>query len=272
MTDARSLLVVEDNKEIREYIRNIFKEGYTVYTAESGNEGIKLAEEYLPDVIISDIMMENGSGIELCQRIKGSSALGHIPVVLLTGVSSDEMKLKGIEGGADDYLTKPFEKELLMAKVAGILKNRNLLQNYFFNEVTLKKHNLKISPEYKEFLERCIAIVESHLEDDDFTIKKFAQEIGMSHSNLYRKVKSVSGQSVNGFVRFIRLRRAAELLIQTTSNVNEVAFQVGIADTKYFRKQFAALFGMNPSDYIKKYRPAFSRDFTVNEKLSRPGK
>lgn len=270
ISDQKTLLVVEDNKEVRDYVAGIFKAGYRVYEAGSGSEGLTLAERYLPDLVISDVMMENGNGIELCNRIKEAPALSHIPVVLLTAVASDEVKLRGLECGADDYITKPFQKEILEARVAGILKNRSQLQTYFYNEITLKKHDLKISAEYKEFLERCIAVVEKHLQDDDFNIKKLAREIGMSHSALYRKVKSISGQSVSAFVRFIRLRKAAGLMLQGDYNVNEASFQVGIADTKYFRKQFNALFGMNPSDYIKKYRPAFSNDLTLNEKLMKP--
>jgi len=216
------------------------------------------------------VMMQNGSGIELCNSIKGDTSLSHIPVILLTAVSSSEIKLKGVEGGADDYITKPFEKELLVARVNNLLKNKTALQQYFYNEVTLQKNNLKISAEYKEFLERCITIVESHLEDDNFTIKKLTQEIGMSHSNLYRRVKTISGQSVSSFIRFLRLRKAAELMLKSNMNVNEASFQVGISDAKYFRKHFQKVFGMNPSEYIKKYRGNFSEEYTVRKKIINP--
>jgi len=135
--------------------------------------------------------------------------------------------------------------------------DRNNLQKYFYNEITLHKSDQKISPEYKEFLEKCISIVESHLEDENFSVKTLLSGMGMSHSNLFRKIKSISGVSVNVFIRFIRLRKAAELFITTDYNVNETAFMVGINDTKYFREQFNKLFKMNPSEYIKKYRKVF---------------
>jgi DNA-binding response OmpR family regulator len=242
----------------------------TVYQAVNGEEGLQLASQYIPDIIISDVNMQGISGIDLCKTLKEDPALNHIPVILLTGSSSAETKLQGVEGGADDYITKPFEKELLVARVVNLLKNMNNLQKYFYNEVTLQKNPLKISTEYKEFLERCIAIVERHIDDENFNVKILASELGISHSNLYKKVKSLSGQSVNGFIRFIRLRKAAELLINTHSNVNEAAAEVGFNDTRYFRQQFSLLFGMNPSDYIKKYRKVFGKSFTLNEDGYKP--
>jgi YesN/AraC family two-component response regulator len=214
--------------------------------------------------------MEGMNGIDLCKTLKGDPALNHIPVILLTGSSSSEAKLQGVEGGADDYITKPFEKELLVARVVNLFQSRNNLQKYFYNEVTLQQNPLKISAEYKEFLERCIAIVERHIDDENFNVKILASESGMSHSNLYKKVKSISGQSVNGFIRFIRLRKAAELLINTNYNINETAAAVGFNDVRYFRQQFSILFEMNPSDYIKKYRNVFGKSFSLNEDGYKP--
>jgi AraC-like DNA-binding protein len=186
-------------------------------------------------------------------------------MILLTAESSLEKKLEGMEGGADDYIVKPFEKDLLMAKVASLLKSRTNLQHYFYNEITLRENPYKISAEYKEFLEKCIAVVENYLDDEAFSVKTLALELNISHSNLYKKVKSISGQTVNAFIRFIRLRKAAELLINTKVNVNEAATGVGFTSPKYFREQFAKLFGMNPSDYIKKYRKPFGRSYHLNE-------
>jgi YesN/AraC family two-component response regulator len=216
-------------------------------------------------------MMQGLSGMELCTQIKENPSLSHIPIILLTASSSSEAKLQGIECGADDYITKPFEKELLQARVAGILKSRNTLQSYFYNEITLKSNNLKISKEYKDFLDRCMQIVENHLTDPEFGIKVLAEEIGMSKSNLYVKIKSISGQSSNSFIRFIRLRKAAEIFISTDSTVYETAYLVGIKDLKYFREQFHKQFNMNPSDYIKKYRKPFHNNFNLNKEIVRKG-
>lgn len=269
ITEKASILVVDDNEAMRKYIAQIFEGNFVIHEATHAEEGLKLAKQYLPDIIISDIVMQAMTGIELCRIIKDTPALNHIPVILLTGSSSPESKLKGVEGGADDYITKPFEKDLLLARVASLLKTRQNLQRYFYNEITHQENSLKISAEYKEFLEKCIEIVESHLDNDQFTIQTLASEIGMSHSKLYKKIKAISGQSANAFIRFIRLRKAAELFINTNYNVNETAFYVGIRDIKYFREQFTRTFGMKPSEYIEKYRKMFGKNYQLNQSISR---
>jgi YesN/AraC family two-component response regulator len=207
------------------------------------------------------------TGVDLCKIIKETPELSHIPVILLTGSISPESKLQGVEGGADDYFTKPFEKDLLLARVANLIRSHENLQKYFYNEITHQENTLNISSEYKEFLEKCIALVEKHLDDDDFNIKVLAREIGMSHSSLYKKIKIISGQSANAFIRFIRLRKAAEMFINTNYNVNETSFYVGIKDIKYFREQFAKTFGLKPSEYIEKYRKTLGKNYKLREKL-----
>jgi len=264
ITGKQQMLVIDDDIQIRQYVSAVFKNNFTVYEAENGADGVKLAREKLPDIIISDIKMQGISGIELCRIVKEDPSLAHIPVILLTGTPSSDLKLEGVEGGADDYITKPFEKELLIARVGNLLKSHDNLRRYFFNEITLNQNNLKISGEYKLFLEKCIAIVEKNLENESFSISTLAADIGMSHSAIYKKIKLISGQSLNGFIRFIRLRKAAELFINSTGNINEVSSQVGINDAKYFREQFTKLFGMRPSEYIKKYRKPFEDKYTLN--------
>ena len=262
--ESRSMVIVDDNEQIRQYLKQIFCNEFEVFEAENGVDALTIIYQILPDIIISDVLMQGLSGIELCNRVKDDPSLSHIPVVLLTASSSPEIKLKGIEGGADDYISKPFEKELLVARITGILKSKNNLQKYFYNEITLKSNDLKIPSDYKEFLAQCIKIVEEHLTDNDFCIKMLADEIGMSQSNLYKKIRSISGQSTNAFVRFIRLRRAAELFLNTDCTVAQAAYMVGINDLKYFREQFGKLFGINPSDYIKKFRVPFQARITKN--------
>jgi CheY-like chemotaxis protein/AraC-like DNA-binding protein len=267
VTDRQTILLADDDDAIRRYLQQILKHKYELLEAVNGIEALKIAQEKFPDLVISDIRMEGLDGIELCRQIKQDQNLNHIPVILLTGSSGDEVELQSIEGGADAYITKPFDKDILLAKVENLFNSRSELQKYFFNEVTLQKNTLKISPEYKAFLDKCIAIVEQHLHDDQFTIKVLAQEIGMSHSYLYKKVKLMSGQSVAGFIRYIRLRKSAELMIRSNCNVNDAAFQVGFNDTKYFRRQFNILFGMNPSEYIKKYRDPFNKTYQISTKV-----
>jgi signal transduction histidine kinase/ligand-binding sensor domain-containing protein/DNA-binding response OmpR family regulator len=272
VTEKKSMVIVDDDVQIRQYLVSIFKNHFTVHEAENGARGLELARTYQPDIVISDIKMEGITGIDLCKTIKEDPATSHIPVILLTGTSSPELKLEGVEGGADDYITKPFDVVLLVARVNSLLKNRSNLQQYFYGEITLSNNNFKVSEEYKAFLEKCIAIVEKHLDDDHFNVKTFIAEMGMSRSNLFRKVKEVSGLSINVFIRFIRLRKGAELLINTNHNVNETAALVGIIDVQYFREQFTRLFGMKPSEYIKKYRKPFEGRYKVNRESFRPGK
>jgi signal transduction histidine kinase/ligand-binding sensor domain-containing protein/DNA-binding response OmpR family regulator len=258
ITDRKTILLVDDDKAIRQYLKQALKDKYQVIEAPDADEAMKLSLAHFPDLIISDIKMGEVDGIEFCRRIKKDPSLNYIPVILLTGSYTSATELQSLESGADAYITKPFDKDILLVRIENIFKSRNELQEYFFNAITHRKNTAKVSPEYKDFLEKCILIVEKHLDDDQFTVKKLAQEIGMSHSNLYKKVKLISGQSISGFVRYIRLRKAAEILIKTDTNVNQVAFQVGISDIKYFRAHFFKLFGMNPSEYIKKYRTPFN--------------
>lgn len=272
VSEEQTMLIVDDNEEVRQYIARLFKDNFRLYEAGSGEEGLRLAQQYAPDIIISDVMMGKMSGIELCSRIKEEETLSHIPVILLTAGTSAEIKLKGVECGADDYITKPFDKEILVARVESLLKTRTQLQRYFFNEITLQSHSLKVPEDYKAFLYSCIEVVEKNMDDEEFTIKTLATAIGMSHSNLYKKVKAFSGQTVSNFIRFIRLRKAAELFINTSCNVNEVACMVGINDARYFREQFYKLFGCNPSEYIRKYRTPFQKTIRLDEHLVKRGK
>lgn len=263
VSEKQSLLIIDDQPEMRRYLQQLFRDSFIIYEAADGESGFALAQRCQPDLVISDVEMEGMDGITLCAQLKASEALGHIPVVLLTAGTRDETRLEGISGGADDYITKPFADEMLLARVHTLLKNRQLLRQYFFDRITLRESSVKVPAEYRDFLKRCIEIVEDNLDKDDFQVKKLATALGMSHSGLYRKVKAISGQSINAFVRSIRLRRAAVLMIRENYNVNQAAFQVGISDPKYFREQFARLFGMNPSAYIRRYRNAFSGELNL---------
>ncbi len=263
--DDSTILLIEDDAEFRRYVAGIFAGRYHVLEAASAEEGLAEAKESLPDLIITDITMQAMSGMELCKILKSDPAVSHIPLVVLTATSAMESRLQAIGLGVDDYFNKPFDKDLLIAKIANLLKNKTALQNYFLNEVTLQRNDIKISAEHKLFLERCMAIVEQNLGDPNFTVHSLAAGIGMSHSKLYKKVKSVSGLTVNAFIRYIRMRKAAEFFIHSDPNINETAFEVGFSNVKYFQKQFFKLFGINPSEYIRKYRKSFSKSYRINK-------
>lgn len=268
VTDKRSILLIDDNAEVLQYLSKLLEPKYVLYTANDGAEGLKLAEEYIPDLIISDVNMTGIDGITLCSKIKQSDTMGHIPVILLTASSASETKLKGIEGGADDYFTKPFDSEHLLARVEAVLKNRNNLQRYFLDNITLRESTVKVPVEYQDFLRKCIAVIEENIDNEEFTMKKFSQAMGMSHSRLNQKVKAISGQRLNAFIRSIRLRKAAVLMLTENMNVSQAAFQVGIGDARYFREQFVGIFGITPSEYIKKYKPSFNKELnTIPQKF-----
>ena len=266
VTDKKSILLIDDNADILQYLHRLFASRYLLYTANNGADGYHLAEEHMPDLIISDINMTGMDGIELCSKIKQSPVMGHIPVILLTAATTSETRLKGIEGGADDYFTKPFDSEHLVARVEAVLKNRNTLQRYFLDSITLKESSVKVPKEYQDFLRKCITVIEENIDNEEFNMKKFSKAMGMSHSRLNQKVKAISGQRLNAFIRSIRLRRAAVLMLTENMNVSQAAFQVGISDARYFREQFVGIFGITPSEYIKKYKQSFNKQLnTIRE-------
>lgn len=266
ISNQQTILIIDQDVEIRAYIRKIFKASYAVVEATDGQDGLLQLRKTMPDIVISEVMIDGLTGIELCGLIKQDTSLSHIPVILLTADYSPELKLKGLEAGAADFISKPFEKDLLMARVSGMLKIKAELQHYFYSEITLKTDTRTISEMHKDFLYQCIGVIEAAMMDTDLDVNRISSAMGMSYSSLLKKIKAITGQSLNAFIRFIRLRKAAELMIHTNCNVNEAAFQVGINDVKYFRAQFHKLFGMNPSDFIKKHRKAFQKSYHLNNK------
>lgn len=263
ISDAKSILIIEDNPEISNYIRSIFSSDFTVYQAADGDTGLQMIRQFVPDIVISDIVMPGLSGIELCHVVKSDSAISHIPIILVTGEPAAGLRIKGIEEGAVDFIQKPFDKELLIARVQGVIKSKKQLQNYFYKEITLKGKTENISEEHKEFIYKCIAVIEQSLNDSSPDINTIAEKLGMSYSNFYKRIKMITGQSVSSFVRFVKLRKAAEILINTNCNVNEAAFRVGYSDLKYFREHFVKQFGVRPSDFIKRHRAAFQQNYKI---------
>ncbi|WP_348798835.1 hybrid sensor histidine kinase/response regulator transcription factor [Flavobacterium adhaerens] len=267
VSDKKSIIIIDDNDEIREYLVQLFAENYITYSANNGIDGYKMINKILPDIVLSDISMEGMNGIELCKIVKGTPATSHILVILLTAATSSEIQLQGITEGADDYLTKPFDDEILKAKVETLLRNRGQLKKYYLESITLSPNAQKVPVEYRDFLNECITVIERNLGNQKFSIREFSKEMGMSHTKLYSKIKEISGQTLNGFIRSVRLRRAAVLLLTEDILISHAASQVGMEDIKYFREQFVKLYGMNPSDFIKKYRNSFNSELNVIQNL-----
>ncbi|HEX8425657.1 hybrid sensor histidine kinase/response regulator transcription factor [Hymenobacter sp.] len=253
---AGQLLVVEDNEEMREYLRQLFEPAFDVTVAADGAEGWKKALAVLPDLVISDVMMPRGNGLELCQKIKQSPKTMHIPVLLLTARTAAMHEQEGLETGADDYCSKPFNPKLLQAKVASLLHNRHKLRDYYQRQALLQPSEVHMPDADKLFLENVLRIVEAHLEESEFTVPLLVREVGMSQSVFYRRLKSITGQSVVEFIRDVRMKRAAQLLADTHLRIAEVSAQVGIDDSKNFRKMFQKAYSMPPSEYAKQHRAA----------------
>ncbi|OIN59951.1 hybrid sensor histidine kinase/response regulator transcription factor [Arsenicibacter rosenii] len=248
------ILLVEDNDEVRHYLQQLFEADFDVMTAPDGLEGWQKAQHSQPDLVISDIMMPYSDGLELCKRIKQHPKTMHIPVVLLTARAAAMHELEGLETGADDYVAKPFNPRLLYAKVTTLLRNRYKLREYYQRQILLEPTDVVIPDADKAFLEQAMRIVEAELQNPAFNVQTLVQEMGMSQSVFYRRLKSITGQTVVEFIRDVRMKRAARLLATSNLRVSEVAYQVGIEDIKYFRKSFQKIFSLSPSDYARQHR------------------
>jgi signal transduction histidine kinase/DNA-binding response OmpR family regulator/sugar lactone lactonase YvrE len=249
-----SLLLVEDNDEVRQYLSQLFEESYEVLTAEDGQAGWKKALGHLPDLIISDVMMPHSDGLDLCRQLKQHPKTGHIPVVLLTARTAALHELEGIGVGADDYVSKPFNPQVLQAKVQTLLRNRRQLREYYQRQILLEPTEIVVADADRQFLDAAMAAVERNLDNPEFSVQVLAREVGLSQTLCYRRLKGVTGQTAVEFIRDVRMKRAAQLLAQTQMRVSEVAFQVGIVDEKYFRKTFQKIYGVVPSEYIRQHR------------------
>lgn len=250
--DNPILLVVEDHGEVRELLRKTFTKDYNVITASQGEEGMEKALEYIPDLIISDIMMPVKDGIALSKELKTDERTSHIPIILLTAKAGEENELKGIETGADDYMVKPFKRNLLLSKVEKLIALRKQLQDRYSQEVILKPKDIAITSVDERFLERVQQVLDQNLVESAFTVEEFSRAVGMSRMQLHRKLKALTGLSATEFIRSQRLKLAAQLLQQSDSNVSQVGYAVGFNDHSYFTKCFRELYHMTPSEYAKK--------------------
>ena len=250
------VLVVEDEGDIRDYIAEALMSSYDVLVAENGEQGCQTAFTSIPDVIISDIMMPIKDGIELCKEIKNNIATSHIPVILLTAKDTLQDKTEGYDAGADSYVTKPFSASLLKSRVANLLEGRKKIASLISSSTHLKQSIIKESLNKidNEFIEKITKIIEENLMDEKIDVPTIAQELSMSYSSLYRKVKALTGMSTGEFIRKLRLRKAEQLLLSGKYNISEIAHQVGLNSVSYFRECFKEEYGMSPSEYIKQLK------------------
>lgn len=246
--DSRPLvLVVDDNAELRRLIRTYLKPRYRLIEASNGKVAFQMARTHHPDAVVSDILMPVMDGLNLCQQIRDDEELAGTPVILLTAVASDESRLAGLDTGADQYLTKPFLPEELLASVRNLLRRREVLRERFSDEVLLQPLGLPVQSAQAAFMERIFEIIEQHVGDADFTIADLADEAGISQSQLKRKLRAIVDKSPVELVRLYRLERAATLLRGRAGTVSEVAYQVGFSSASYFSKVFREHFDRLPS-------------------------
>jgi len=248
-TEKDIILVVEDSADVREYIRGALEPFYAVVEAKDGHEGIKKAQKIVPDLIISDIMMPGPDGYELCAALKKDIKTSHVPVILLTAKAAEENIIRGLETGADDYVTKPFSTKLLLARIKNLIDLRRHFQLTLYREMTQQPVKMSISQMDREFIKELQDMIEKNLSDPDFNVERLGKKLYMSRATLYRKIHALSGESPNEFLQSYRLKRGAELLENNFGSVLEVAFEVGFSSASYFTKCFKKKFNRLPSDF-----------------------
>ena len=257
-----SVLIVDDNNDIREYLRTILQDKYQVFEAEDGQKGLALAQEQVPDIIISDVMMPVMNGLEFCQNIKMNEITSHIPVILLTARALNSHQIEGYKSGADAYITKPFQPDLLLARIGNLLRNRHLLKDLWGTssnatkkeDKTATTENTLLSSEgtrENAFISRFKKVVEERMTDSELSVETIGSELGLSRVQLYRKVKALTGSSPVDLLRKARLNKAQQLLQTTDLSVSEIAYQVGFTSPSYFTKCYKDEYGKVPGESRK---------------------
>jgi signal transduction histidine kinase/DNA-binding response OmpR family regulator len=248
--DAPTILVIDDSKDIRDYVSSIFEYTFTVHTASNGKEAFEIAIEVIPDIVISDVMMPGEDGFTFTKHLKEHQLTSHIPVILLTAKTQITSKLEAMGIGADAYITKPFNSQLLKASVENLIENRRRLQQRFAQEVVLMPKDIAISSADEKFLDLLQKVLDKNITDSNFTIEDFGKEMGVSRMQLHRKLKALTGQSASEFLKTQRLKLALKLLKEKKISIAEVGYTVGFNDPSYFTKCFKQEFGRSPSEYF----------------------
>lgn len=250
--DHQLVLIVEDNADMRTYIRENLDQEYEVLEAVDGQQGFEIARETVPDLIVSDVMMPAVDGYELSQKIRADELTCHIPIVMLTARAAEEAKLEGLESGVDAYLTKPFSTRELQVRVRKLIEMRRLLREQQEHPLQIRSSEVAVTSVDEAFLERLQTIVEEHLAEEDFQVESLCREIGVSERQLYRKLKALLNCTPAAYIRLLRLDRAKQLLEKNAGTVSEITFQVGYANTSAFARAFKEAYGKSPSEILKR--------------------
>lgn len=249
-----TILIVEDNKELRTFIKESLLNIYHILEAEDGEQGWNIAIESIPDLIISDIMMPKSDGLELIQRLKEDDRTSHIPFIFLTARTNYEHLVEGLETGADLYLTKPFSLKVLELNIHNMLNTREVMREKFTRRLVYEPTQMIVESLDEKFFRKALAIIEENISNPEFDVPTLAVEVGMSQPVLYKKIRALSNMSVNDFIKSIRLQKAAQLLKQHQYGVADIAYMVGFNDRKYFSKEFKKIFDKNPTEYMNAFQ------------------
>jgi signal transduction histidine kinase/DNA-binding response OmpR family regulator len=244
------VLIVEDSQELRQFIAQNLQGQYRILKAENGMEGFKLATQTMPDLIISDVMMPVMDGVSLSDKVKNDERTSHIPVILLTARADSNSKITGLETGADAYLTKPFEMKELKVRIHHLIEGRKKLREKFSRSLKLDPSEIAVNSVDEKFLDKTMAILETNLMNSEFDVAVFSREVGMSRTNLHRKLKALTDCSATEFIRIYKLKKAKNLLEQNSGNISEVAYSVGFNSISYFNKCFKRQYGKTPTDFV----------------------
>lgn len=247
--NKKKVLIIEDDNDVREFLKEEIGHYFEVMAEADGVAGLERAKVYDADLIICDVLMPGMTGFEVTRKLKNDFNTSHIPIILLTAMSSAESHLTGVESGADAYITKPFSPRLLLARVFKLIEQREKLKEKFSNAPNMLRPNICSSDKDKAFADQLQVIVEQQLENAQFTVDEFASIMGLGRTVFYRKVRGVTGYSPNEYIRIVRMKKAAELLLENRYTVSEVSYKVGINDPFYFSKCFKHHFGVSPSAY-----------------------
>lgn len=250
--DKTIILVVEDNYDMREYIKDSLYPSYQIEEAINGEQGVRKAEKIIPDLIISDMMMPKMDGHELTRILKNNEKTSHIPIILLTAKSEQRDKIEGLKQGADDYLTKPYDAKELQVRIENLIAIRKKLQQKYANvPTTVKQVEKKLSRIDEEFMRRVIAVIEKHLSKEDFSTEEFGEELGMSRMQVHRKLKALTGKSAIQYIKTFKLDKARRMIQEKSGNISEIAYSLGFGSPAYFTKCFKEEFGYPPSEILE---------------------
>ncbi len=253
--EKASILVVDDHVEILDFIADDLAEVYDVLKAENGREAMEVLSVSPVHLVVSDVMMPEIDGYQLCRLIKSDVAHSHIPIILLTAKNTLQSKIQGLEQGADAYIEKPFSPEHLHAQINSLLSNRNKIREYFANSPFAHINTMAHTRPDELFLENLNEIIQDHIADVGFDVEHLAEKMNMSRPTLYRKIKAISDLTPNDLINVARLKKAAQLLSEGQFKIYEVSYQVGYSSQTHFGRNFQKQFGMSPSEYLAKYKP-----------------